>query len=202
MIRAFHQLISYLFHPLFIPIGGTLIYFIITPKYTPLAMQGGNILPIFILTVIIPIICFFILRNLGLVTSVFMPSIQERKYTLYISISLLLMIVYKVIPNNYASELFYYFFGLIAASLSCLLLLFFKFKSSVHLIGMGSLWMYLISLSIHFEINVIIAISALTLATGMVATSRLYLKAHTRTELLVGFLIGTISQLMTLKFWL
>ena len=178
------------------------MYFIITPKYTPLEMQSGNILPIFILTVIIPIICYFILRNLGMVTSIFMPTIQERKYTLYISISLLLMIVYKVIPNNYSGELFYFFFGLISAALSCLLLLFLKFKSSVHLIGMGSLLMYLISLSIHFEINVVIAISALTLATGLVATSRLYLRAHSRTELFVGFLIGTITQLMTLKFWL
>lgn len=201
-MRAFYQLISYMFHPLFIPIGGTLMYFIITPKYTPLEMQSGNILPIFILTVIIPIICYFILRNLGMVTSIFMPTIQERKYTLYISISLLLMIVYKVIPNNYSGELFYFFFGLISAALSCLLLLFLKFKSSVHLIGMGSLLMYLISLSIHFEINVVIAISALTLATGLVATSRLYLRAHSRTELFVGFLIGTITQLMTLKFWL
>lgn len=201
-MRAFYQLISYLFHPLFIPIGGTLMYFIITPKYTPLEMQSGNILPIFILTVIIPIICYFILRNLGMVTSVFMPSIQERKYTLYISISLLLMIVYKVIPNNYSSELFYFFFGLITAALSCLLLLFFKFKSSVHLMGMGSLLMYLISLSIHFEINVIIAISTLTLATGLVATSRLFLRAHSRAELFIGFLIGIFTQLMTLKFWL
>ncbi len=201
-MRAIYQLISYLFHPLFIPIGGTLMYFIITPKYTPLEMQSGNILPIFILTVIIPIICYFILRNLGMVTSIFMPTIQERKYTLYISISLLLMIVYKVIPNNYSSELFYFFFGLISAALSCLLLLFFKFKSSVHLMGMGSLLMYLIGLSIHFEINVVIAISALTLATGLVATSRLYLRAHSRSELFVGFLIGTFTQLMTLKFWL
>lgn len=201
-MKIFYQLISYLFHPLFIPIGGTLMYFIVTPKYTPLEMQSGNILPIFILTVIIPIICYFILRNLGMVTSVFMPSIQERKYTLYISTSLLLMIVYKVIPNNYSTELFYYFFGLIAAALSSLLLLFFKFKSSIHLMGMGSLWMYLVSLSIHFEINLVIALSALTMATGLVASSRLYLRAHSRTELLIGFLIGTITQLMTLKFWL
>lgn len=201
-MRVFYQLISYLFHPLFTPIGGTLIYFIITPKFTPIEMQSGNILPIFILTVIIPIICYFILRNLGLVSSVFMPSIQERKYTLYISISLFLMIVYKVIPNNYSNELFYYFFGLITAALSCLLLLFFKFKSSVHLMGMGSLLMYLISLSIHFEINVVIAISALTLATGLVASSRLYLRAHSKSELLIGFIIGMVSQLMTLKFWL
>ncbi|MET6989091.1 hypothetical protein [Sediminicola arcticus] len=201
-MRAFYQLISYLFHPLFIPIGGTLIYFIITPKYTPIEMQSGNILPIFILTVIIPIICYFILRNLGMVSSIFMPSVQERKYTLYISISLFLMIVYKVIPNNYSTELFYYFFGLITASLSCLLLLFFKFTSSIHLMGMGSLLMYLISLSIHFEINVVIAISVMTLATGLVASSRLYLRAHSKTELLIGFIIGMVSQLMTLKFWL
>jgi membrane-associated phospholipid phosphatase len=112
------------------------------------------------------------------------------------------MILYKVIPNNYTTELFHYFLGLVAACLSCLLLLFFQFKGSIHLMGMGSLLMFLVSLSIHFEINVIIALSALTFATGLVASSRLYLGVHNRAELLIGFLIGLVSQMLTLKFWL
>lgn len=201
-MRAFYKVISHVFHPLFVPIIGTLIYFRITPKYTPLELQSGNILPIFILTVIIPIICFFILKNVGLVSSIFMPSIKERKYPLYISIALLLMVFLKVIPSNYIIELNYYFLGLISASLMALLLLFANFKSSIHMMGMGSLLMFLVNLSVHFEINLTLGISILTLATGLVATSRLYLKAHTRPELFIGFIIGFLSQLLTIKFWI
>ena len=201
-MKLFLKAITYLFHPLFIPIAGTLAYFMITPKYTPPEFQSGNILPIFILTVIIPIISFLILKNVGVVSSVFAPNSSERKYLLYIGISLLLMVVYKVIPNNYVPELYFYFIGLIGATFASIVLLYFNFKSSIHLMGMGSLSTYLVCLSVHFEINITIALSLLILATGLVGTSRLYLHSNGRAALLVGFLLGSISQLLTVKFWL
>ncbi|MCG2461529.1 hypothetical protein K8352_12275 [Flavobacteriaceae bacterium F89] len=201
-MKGFFKAISYIFHPLFVPIAGTLMYFIITPKYSPLKLQSGNILPIFILTVIIPIICFLILKNLGLVHSQFLPTTKERKYPLAIQSILLLMIILKVIPNNYTMELHYFFLGLFSASMAILFLLFLDFKSSLHLAGIGSLVMFMIALSIHFEINLIVAISVATLITGILATSMLYLKAHTASEVLIGLIIGAISQLLTLKFWL
>lgn len=201
-MKLFSKIISYLFHPLLTPFAGTLTYFIITPKYSPLALQGGTILPVFILTVIIPILAFLILKNLGLVKTVFMSDPKERKYPFYISIILLFMVLIKVIPNNFVIELYYYFVGLIIATSASLLLLVFGFKSSMHLMGIGSVLMYLISLSIHFEINVTAAISGVILVTGMVATARLYVKAHTAYEVVIGLIIGLVSQLLTLKFWL
>lgn len=201
-MQLFFKLISYIFHPLFVPISGTLAYFVITPKYSPLEVQSGNILPIFILTVIIPIIFYLILLNLGVISSIFMPSYRERTYPVIIHIVLLLMIVLKVIPNNYIVELYYFFIGLIISALATLLLLFLKLKVSMHLMGMGSLFMFLVCLSIHFEKNIIIGLSLFILATGLVATSRLYLKAHSKPEVLIGFFIGLISQLLTVRYWL
>ena len=201
-MRLLAKLISYFSHPLFIPIAGTISYFMVTPKYSPQEVQTGNLLPIFILTVIIPIISYFILRNVGMVGSIFMPSLKERKYPLYIHILLLLMIVYKVIPNYYIQELHYYFLGLIIAAMSTLLLLFFKIKGSMHLLGLGSLLTFLLSLSIHFAINLTLAISLITLLTGLVSSARLYLHAHTKAEIFIGFSIGILSQLLLIKFWL
>jgi hypothetical protein len=112
------------------------------------------------------------------------------------------MILLKVIPDNYTIELYFYFLGLIAATSTCLMLLLFPFKTSLHMMGMGSVLMFLIALSFHFERNVVIAISAILFASGLVASARLFLKAHTRAELLIGFMVGVVSQLLTLKFWL
>ena len=201
-MRQLFLLISYIFHPLFVPMAGTIAYFIVTPRYTPLEVQSGNILPVFILTIIIPIISFFILKNLGVVNSIFLMNPKERIFPLIICIALLLMILIKVIPNNYTAELYYFFVGLLAAISSSLLLLFLKFKSSLHLLAMGAFLMFMINLSIHFEINIILAISTFTIFTGLVATARLYLDAHSRAEVLIGFLLGTCSQLLTVKFWL
>lgn len=201
-MKVFSHFISYLLHPLFIPIGGTVIYFLITPKYSPLEIQSANILPIFILTVIIPIVTFLILKNLGLVHSIFLETVTERKYPLYIHTSLLLLILYQVIPNNYVAELYFYFTGLLGASMACLLLLFFNFKASLHMVGVSGLLMFLINLSIHFEVNLIIAISTFILLTGSVATARLYLQAHTKIELIIGIFVGLLSQLLTVQYWL
>lgn len=201
-MKLFLQIISYIFHPIFTPIAGTVAYFVITPKYSPLELQGGNILPIFILTVIIPILSFFILRNIGVVQSISLTRTKERLMPMLIYLVLLLMILYKVIPNNYTSEIYFFFVGLVLANLSCFLLILLNFKASLHMLGMASLLMFLINLSIHFEINITIALSFFVLATGLVATSRLYLRAHSRMEVIIGFFLGAVSQLLTVSFWL
>ncbi|MBC6997184.1 hypothetical protein [Cytophaga sp. FL35] len=201
-MRIFLLVISYIFHPLFTPIGGTVAYFILTPKFTPPELKYGNLLPIFILTVIIPVIAYFILRNLGVVSTVFVPNLKERKYPLYINLLILFLVVYKVIGSYFIVELHFFFIGLIIATMTTLLLLFFKLKASIHLMGMGSIYMFLVCLSIHFEINITLGLSLLTIATGLVATSRIYLKAHTKPELVIGLFIGLLSQLITIQYWL
>ena len=202
MMRGLFNLVSYLFHPLFVPIAGTVAYFVVTPKYSPRELLLGNMLPIIILTIIIPLLSFFILRSLGVVSSVFLNEPKERRFPLFISAVLLAMIIIKVIPNYYTEELYYYFVGLLGATLASLLLLFLNFKNSLHMMGMGSFLMFLVNLSIHFEINIIIAISLFTLATGLVATARLYLDAHSKAEVVIGLLLGLTSQLLTVRGWL
>lgn len=202
MMRPFSILFTVLFHPLLIPLYGTLFYFQVTPKYSPLEMQSGNVLPVFILTVIIPIFSLLILRNLKMMRSALMLQAEERVYPLLIFLALLLMILFRVIPNNYSEELYYYFLGMIIATTACLVLALFGQVISLHMVGMGSLLMYLVALSIHFEKNIIVAISACTLCAGLVATARLYLRAHGRAAVLTGWLAGVVSQLLLVRFWL
>jgi hypothetical protein len=136
------------------------------------------------------------------VSSIFLRNKKERIYPLLISAGLFILILTKVIPNNYIVELYYFFLGLLAATITCVFLLLIRFKTSLHMMGMGTILMYLICLSIHFERNIVIAISCMFFASGLVATARIFLKAHTRAELLIGLMIGMASQLLTIKFWL
>ena len=43
MMRTFSKIFTFLFHPLLAPLYGTLFYFRVTPKYSPLEMQSGNV---------------------------------------------------------------------------------------------------------------------------------------------------------------
>lgn len=196
------KLFSFIFHPLFIPFGGALSFFLAAPRIFQEPADSSYLLPIFILTVVVPIIFFFILRNLKMISSIFAPTLDERKYPLLLSLIIYLLVLYKVIPKYQIPELYFYFLGLLLASMTLLLLVYLKVKASIHLMGMGSLLFFLVALSINFEINITIALSLFTLATGLVASSRLYMKAHTKPELLAGFLIGFLSQVLLIQFWL
>ncbi len=201
MMRALSKIISYLFHPILVPFLGTIFYFRITPKFSPVEMQTGNVLPVLILTVVIPLISMVILRNLGMMQSVFQVRPRERIYPLLIFLVLLLMVLFRVIPNNYSTELYYFFLGMIVATIACLMLALAGKPISLHLVGIGTLLMFLVALSIHFEKNIVLAISACTLCTGIVASARLYLLSHGRAALLAGWLVGLVSQLLLVRFW-
>lgn len=201
-MRGLLLLISYIFHPLFIPLGGSTAFFLINPLSLENEQKLRYLFPILILTVIIPIIFFFILRSLKLISSIFAPEIEERKYPLALNTVIILLLIYKVLPEYQITELYYFFLGLLLLSSTLLVLLFAKIKASIHMAGMGGLLLFLIGLSIHFEINITIALSIFTLASGLVATSRLYTHAHSKPELLIGFTLGVCSQLFLFKFWL
>lgn len=201
MMHLFSKLLSFILHPVFTPTYGTVFYFLVTPKYSPLEMQGGNILPVFILTVIIPLASLLILKQLGMTRSHLLRSSEERIYPLLIYLVLLLMVLLKVIPNHYTEELYYFFLGMALATSSCLFLALMGKVVSLHMVGIGTLLMFMVILSLHFEKNIVAAISLCTLASGLLASARLFLRFHGRAAVLTGWLIGLVSQLILIRFW-
>ncbi len=201
-MKRLSKLISYIFHPIFIPIMGTLLYYLISPKFTPPEIQKGIVLSVFILTVVIPIIFFFLLKNIGWISSVFVDSVSERKIPIIINIILLFMVIYRVIPRAFSTELYYFFAGLMASLFATLILVLFKYKASMHVMGISGIIVFLLGLSIHFEVNVTIVLSLLVLILGAIASARLFLNAHSGTELVLGIILGALPQLFSFNYWL
>jgi hypothetical protein len=54
----------------------------------------------------------------------------------------------------------------------------------------------------HFQINSIFTVATLLLLNGIIASSRLEMKAHTNKELAIGFFLGAIPQILLLVLWL
>lgn len=70
------------------------------------------------------------------------------------------------------------------------------------MIAAAGFFMFAVALSIHFKINFNGSIALMCVILGAIATSRLHLKAHTTSELIIGFFIGVIPQLFVLNYWL
>lgn len=193
---------SYIFHPLWMPFTGSLLYFLLTPRFFPEGVIKAKLLATAIITLFIPIVFYFLLKNLGKAQSVFLKDVNERKWPLFFFLLLIIMVLKQVLNVYNYQALYYYFIGILFSTLLCYLLTWLKLKASLHMVGFTGLTVFIIALSSHYHLNLIWTISFLILTLGLIASSRLFYRAHNYTELTTGFLIGLIPQLVVVMFWL
>jgi hypothetical protein len=201
-LKKYLTLFSYIFHPVFVPVFATLFY--IFAKNTTFAYQEKLfiLLQVFIVTLLVPILFFFLLRATGKISSLMVPEISERKLPLVIQSFLLIILVKQSITLERYSELHFFMLGALMSTLIALILLFFRFKSSLHMMGIAGLTIFYFGLSIVSQTQNIAFFAALIFINGLVASSRLEMKAHTIKEILIGMLIGGSPQLLLMPLWL
>lgn len=193
---------SYLFHPIFIPVYAALLYFFLNNSYFTTPEKYFTIFQIVVITILLPILFFFLLRISGQVDSIMISEISQRKIPLVIQCFLSILLVRKSVTLDHFPEFHFFFLGGLLSTVMALVLLFVNIKASLHMIAMSALALFVIGLSIHTQTRNINIIAFLVLMNGFVASSRLEMKAHTPKELVIGFLLGIIPQLLLLRFWL
>ena len=99
-------------------------------------------------------------------------------------------------------ELFFFFLSGLISTFLAFIFLFAKLKASIHMIGISALTFFIIGISIHNQINSISLISLCFFVTGLIASSRLQMKAHSIKELVFGYAIGVLPQVGLWFFWL
>lgn len=194
--------ISFVFHPIIIPLLGVIFYFSKSPRFIPKEVMEAKIISLTILTIILPILLYFLLKTIGKTKSIYLKTTKERIIPLFLNIIICVLIIIRVLPSNQIIELYYFFIGILISNIICLVLVLFRFKASIHMIAIAGVLMFAIGLSLHFEKNLNGSLALFCLIAGAIATSRLHLKAHTNTELLFGFCIGLFPQLLVLSYWL
>lgn len=193
---------SYIFHPIWMPFLGSLIYFAITPRFFPFPLIKAKLLAIAITTLFIPIVFYFLLKNLGKAQSMFLSDVKERRWPLFFFNLLIGLNLYQILDAYNYPALYYFFVGILFSSITGFLLSLLKLKISLHMVGLSGIFMFVTALSIYYRINLVYTVSFLVVAMGLTATSRIELKAHTWLELILGFFIGLLPQIIVLNFWL
>lgn len=193
---------AYIWHPLLMPLLGTILYFLVTSRYFEPEVKISKILVITILTFALPLVLFFFLKNLRVVKSIHLKDVQERKWPLMIQCVILIVILRSVFDNYIIPELYYFFVGILFSSMAALLMVYFSFKISLHQMAIAGLTVFAIALSIHFQKNLLAVIALLFFANGWVASSRLYTHSHSPVELIFGFFMGAVPQFLIINFWL
>lgn len=193
---------SYLFHPIFIPLLGTFFYVVLDDNYFTLPQYLVLFIQIIIISVLLPLAFFYLLRTFGKIDSIMLSDISQRKIPLLLQIMLMSILIEKSITIDRYFELFFFFSGGLFSTIIAFMLLFAKIKASIHMIGMSALTVFIIGLSVHAEVNIINTVVFFVLMNGFVASSRLEMNAHTKKELAIGFVCGMLPQLLLLYFWM
>lgn len=194
--------ISYAFHPLITPLMAVVFYFNKVPGLVFTTALQTTLISLILLTFIVPVLLYFLLKITGKVNSLNLQTTQERVYPLSLNCIIILFVLSKVLNVNQITELFYFFLGLLISNIVCLMLVFYKIKASIHMITMTNVFVFVIALNLSMNINNYGLLALFCIVLGAVALSRLLLKAHTGVELIIGSLIGLLSQWAMVSFWL
>ncbi len=212
-MRLFAQGLSIVFHPLLILTYG-LIWIIAANPYIFGGISVKDELPLiaicFAYTFFLPMISILLLQSIGLVESLEMKNRAERLAPLIICIVFYSWFYINMQRNADIPRVVSVFAlgSVIAISLAFVVSIY--SKVSLHTAALGGLaglvtqmyfyfgYQYVEIFGMGLHIRLILVI--LLLVTGLVASMRLFLRAHVQRDLYGGFLIGFAAQFIAMKF--
>ena len=202
-MRPISNLLSVVFHPLLLL---TYIYFIL---YTSNHFIFGGLtslqfrllgIYIFILTFAMPFISVLLMRALGFVSDIRMPTTQDRIGP-YISVGVFYIWTYLNMSDNIQVPPVFRVFVLgatIALGIAFFVNVFSKI--SMHAVGMGGFVAMLLLIHLYYSTT---NISGLLLGgivvAGAVGTARLLLKAHEANDVFGGYMVGFVCQFLAFR---
>ena len=189
----FYKFISVILHPIVVPTLGVLLYFILIPNRIGSNQKFAILGLIFIVTYLVPLFVLIILKAFKLIKSYKVYSIKERKIPISLMIALFYLLGSTLAKITVIRDLGILFYATSLGLIIIYLLFIFKIKTSLHLLSLGISVGFFMLLGTQYLISFLPVILILILISGLLASARLYLKAHIPKEVYLGFLLGMIS---------
>jgi membrane-associated phospholipid phosphatase len=191
-MRIFFKIVSGIFHPLLIPFFGMVLLFQLSafselPLAYRLYIEGLVLLNMGF----IPGFGVWLLKKSGHVSDYDVSVRSERFFPYMISLISYLSACYLLYKYQMPWWIIKLFLGSILATVVAFFITL-KWKISAHTMAFGCLIAAAFIVSFQGAQQLIL-LSIMLLLAGLQASSRLYLKAHTLGQVLVGFVLGVCS---------
>ena len=198
-IRLVAKAISYIFHPLFVPVY--IAWFLITVQpylfasFTP-AEKLITLLRFIIMYSFFPLVTVLLARGLGFIDSIYLKTQKERIIP-YIACGIYYFWMCYVLRNQpqFSKEVVQLSMAIFIAS-SIGLLVNIYMKVSMHSISMGILLAFMSLLAFTQAGNYTVYMAIAFLLAGLVCTARFVVSDHSAKEIYTGLLVGGLSQLI------
>ena len=202
VLKRILPIFSYILHPIFISMYAALFYLFYKDDAFTIQEKYFVLFQILIITVIVPILFFLLLRSTGNVKSVMIHETSQRIIPLILQCFLFILLVKRSIVITRYPELHFFFLGGLFSTIIALIYSLFKVKASLHMMAISGFAVFVIGMNMHLQMHNPYWPALLILLTGVVASSRLEMNAHTHKELFIGFIIGILPQVLFLYLWL
>ncbi|MFH2095922.1 MAG: phosphatase PAP2 family protein [Bacteroidota bacterium] len=193
-------IVSYLFHPLVMPVAGIFVLF---NSGTSMTLVNPNIklyiyLITFITTFCFPLLIIPFFVHFNLVRNLKMESIEERRFPMAVTAIFFFFAYYYLnqdfIPHGYISSF------LLGAFISVLLVFFItlKWKISAHMAGIGGVLGLLFALTMLAFVDMQFYLVIAFAISGLLGYARMAMNAHTPLQVFAGYMLGFLAVFVSM----
>lgn len=202
-LKILAHLVSYVLHPLFIPT----YFFLYLMQVVPFEFASITdwqlklkLFSVFWLTAFFPAFAVFLLWRLKFSDSIFLKT-QKDRIIPYVIVMFFYWWMYYL-SRNFTDQplaLKFFYFGIFIASALGLIINNFM-KISLHAMGVGGFLTAVILVGLYYSVDNAIWTLLAIIITALVMSARMIVSDHSKQELILGFFIGLLTQVMA-YFW-
>jgi hypothetical protein len=200
-MERFAKVISYLFHPIFLPLYCMLLLFNLKSYFSfEIVLKARLMLLAFVsvTTILFPLSIIYLMKRQGLVQSMLMESSRERRYP-YLITAIFYFLTYNMFRQLQLPEMYTMYMMGATLLLIVVVVLNFRWKISTHMVGIGGVFGLVTGLALNLSLDLLLVIMVVTILAGLIGYSRLKLNSHKPSEVYAGFLAGAV--IMTALFY-
>jgi hypothetical protein len=196
-LRVSANLVSYIFHPIFLPLYAVWFIAYVHPSYLSGFAAGMRLRTVLITAqnaVFYPLFCVLLLKGVGFISSIFLKT-QKDRIIPYMACGIFFFWTFTVFKEQglFPTILPSFMLGVFLASSGALLANIY-FKISMHAIGIGGLLGLFIVITGTNSMLMTWPLSLVLLIVGLVCSARLLISDHTPRDIYTGLVIGILSQ--------
>ncbi len=199
ILRVPAKIISYIFHPVFIPVY--VAWFLINVQpYLFVSFidwtKTTTMIQFLVMYSFFPLVTTLLLKRLDFISSIYLKTQRDRIIPYIVCMIYYFWVWYVLYRQpDYPPAIIQFSLAVFVASIVGLMANIY-FKISMHAISTGVMLMFIILQALNGNDGFGIYISVALLITGLVCTSRFIVSDHTPKEVYVGLLAGFFSQLI------
>jgi hypothetical protein len=202
VIRIAARIISYVFHPLFIPVYLSWFLIYINPLFP--AINSGDkwilLLRFIVMYTVFPLVTVFLAKGLGFIQSIYLKT-QKDRIIPYVVCGIYYFWMWYVLKNQPEFPRYFVMLSLaifIASSIGLIINSFMKI--SMHTIALGVMITFMLLLGFSTDVNYGLYIAIAFLLAGLVSSARLINSDHHPIEVYTGLFVGIVAQLVSYYF--